>query len=156
MPQKFGFEVFKSQEEFEGYKTQLLREKHELAKQFESENLKEGSGKIKANFMSKSYVDGSKYKGQFVNSKRHGLGIYYYSNGDIYGGHWANDVFDGEGFYIFNNGERYQGQLKAGKKHGQGRYFYANGRIYNGNWAFDNKNGKGSFINLKNGGKKKV
>jgi hypothetical protein len=104
--------------------------------------------------ITKSYVDGSRYKGQLSEGKRHGVGIYYYGNGDIYGGDWRNDVFDGSGFYIFNSGERYQGQLRGGKKHGKGKYYYLNGKIYNGNWAFDNKNGEGKLVNLRNGGKK--
>ena len=106
----------------QGYKIKLLREKEELAKNFEADKLKEGSGEMKSSMKTKVYVDRSKYKGEFLKGKRHGTGIYYYTNGDIYGGSWKDDVFEGYGFYIFASGERYEGELKHGKKHGKGKY----------------------------------
>lgn len=137
----------------QGYKIKLLREKEEFAKNFESEKLREGSGEMKSTMKTKVYVDRSKYKGEFLNSKRHGTGIYYYTNGDIYGGQWKDDVFEGYGFYIFASGERYEGELKHGKKHGKGKYHYINGGVYEGSWAFDNKNGHGVYHYLMTGGK---
>jgi hypothetical protein len=35
---------------------------------------------------------------------RQGKGIYFYKNGDIYIGEWFNDLFHGEGVYIFASG----------------------------------------------------
>ena len=32
---------------------------------------------------------------------KEGLGIYQYKNGDIYFGGWKNDIFNGEGAYLF-------------------------------------------------------
>lgn len=144
---------FQNEADFEGYKIQLQREKEEYSKRFEADKLKEANGEIRSRIVAKSYVDGSRYKGQFFQGKRHGVGIYYYSNGDVYGGQWSNDLFDGYGFYIFNSGERYEGELKNGKKHGKGKYYYINGSIYDGSWAFDNKNGVGKYYYLKTGGK---
>lgn len=135
------------------YKMKLCKEKNDLAKKFESEKLKDGSGELKPTMKTKIYVNRSKYKGEFLNDKRHGIGIYYYSNGDIYGGNWKSDVFEGFGLYIYSSGERYEGEFKLGKKHGKGKYFYMNGTVYEGSWALGRKNGHGVFQCLLTGGK---
>ena len=134
--------------EEQGYKIHLLREREETISSFEREKLYLGSGEMKQTMKTKVYVDRSKYKGEFLEDKRHGVGIYYYSNGDVYGGSWRDDLFEGFGFYIFASGERYEGELKNGKKHGKGKYYYINGGVYEGTWAFDNKNGNGIYTYL--------
>jgi hypothetical protein len=78
-------------------------------------------------------------------SNRHGTGIYYYTNGDIYAGEWRDNVFQGRGRYIFAGGEYFEGDLVNGKKHGVGKYVYINGNTYDGDWAFDKKNGLGVY-----------
>ena len=42
--------------------------------------------------------------------------MYKYPDGDVYLGHFKNDVFHIEGIYIFNIGERYEGDFCNGKK----------------------------------------
>jgi hypothetical protein len=42
---------------------------------------------------------------------RHGKGICFYQNKDIYLGDWENDLLSGFGIYIFANGENYVGEL---------------------------------------------
>lgn len=37
--------------------------------------------------------------------KRHGKGIYYYPNGDIYDGQWKNNKKHGFGQYTYHNGK---------------------------------------------------
>ena len=37
------------------------------------------------------------YVGDFVNGQRHGLGSYFYANGDLYEGQWENDQKNGQG-----------------------------------------------------------
>ncbi len=34
------------------------------------------------------YVDNNKYKGEWKNGKKHGEGLYTYSNKDVYSGEW--------------------------------------------------------------------
>lgn len=58
----------------------------------------------------KTFPDNSKYEGEMhVDGTRTGKGIMYFKNGDVYFGNWQNDLFNGQGTYIFNNGERYIG-----------------------------------------------
>ena len=65
------------------------------------------------------YSDGI-YKGEIVNGKRHGYGIYTWNNGDIYEGDWVDD-----------------------KRHGHGKQSYHNGRTYTGEWQDDKYSGFG-------------
>lgn len=44
-----------------------------------------------------------------LNENKHGKGIYFYANEDVYLGDWEYDVFHGFGVYIFSTGERYEG-----------------------------------------------
>ncbi len=115
-------EQLKSLPDYNGYKIKLLREKEEFTRNYELSKLKSGSGEMKRTMQTKVYVDRSKYIGEFLNERRNGEGIYYYNNGDVYGGSWKDDVFEGFGFYIFASGERYEGEMTSGKKHGKGTY----------------------------------
>lgn len=45
-------------------------------------------------------VMSNKYFGQFKDGKRCGLGVFYYSNGEIYIGDWLNDLKHGFGIVI--------------------------------------------------------
>ena len=47
-------------------------------------------------------------------------------------GEWHNNLFEGNGIYIFSNGERYEGELLEGKKEGLGSFFYNDGNVYEG------------------------
>ena len=40
----------------------------------------------------------------------------FYENGDVYFGEWNEDLFEGNGMYIFENGDRYEGELSDGMK----------------------------------------
>lgn len=67
------------------------------------------SGNIHPNIIEKSFRDGSTYLGQYnphLNIKE-GNGLYFYHEGDIYGGNWKNDQLNGLGIYIFANGDTY-------------------------------------------------
>lgn len=39
--------------------------------------------------------------GGWVNDQRHGNGIYYYANNDIYEGNWLNHQRHGQGVYTY-------------------------------------------------------
>lgn len=129
----------------ETFKGKLQKDKDEFTKNFESRLSKDGGDHSLGKSTVKKYADGSNYKGQMLNSNRHGLGVYYYTNGDIYAGDWRNNVFEGRGRYIFAGGEYFEGTLVNGKKHGQGVYVYTNGNTYEGSWAFDKKHGFGKY-----------
>ncbi len=49
-------------------------------------------------FISKRFTN---FLGEFLNGKRHGDGLFTYSNKDIYSGQWKNGKKHGNGTYIF-------------------------------------------------------
>jgi len=65
--------------------------------------------KILPNIIEKTFRDGSTYIGQYnpqANTKE-GNGLYFYHEGDVYGGNWSNDQLNGLGVYLFANGDYY-------------------------------------------------
>ncbi len=61
------------------------------------------------------YADGSKYMGDFKDSKAHGEGVCYYATGDKYVGEWVNHVFNGKGTLTKKDGTEYKGIWQRGK-----------------------------------------
>mmetsp|Transcript_44112 Transcript_44112/g.101904 ORF Transcript_44112/g.101904 Transcript_44112/m.101904 type:complete len:209 (-) Transcript_44112:19-645(-) len=122
-----------------------------------------------------TYEDGSCYKGQLVQGKRHGCGVWSAPT-ESYFGQWKNDHRDGEGRQTWQD-ERarrvYEGQFKAGNfdgygrmewhtangtmvyegqysndlKHGTGRYSWPDGREFNGQWRYGQRWGRATFTN---------
>ena len=45
---------------------------------------------------------------------KEGYGLYFYFDGDIYGGTWKNDQLNGLGIYYFANGDSYEGGVING------------------------------------------
>ncbi len=55
-----------------------------------------------------TYADGSRYEGEWKDSKKHGTGTYSYADGSKYIGNWVDDQKAGEGVFTWTNGERYE------------------------------------------------
>jgi hypothetical protein len=87
------------------------------------------------------------YYGEFKKGtlKRHGRGLFLWSDGEFYMGYWANDKREGKGTNTYANGNIYHGEYKNGKKNGQGEYKWNNGDIYKGSWKNDMMDGKGVY-----------
>lgn len=90
------------------------------------------------------YPNGSEYRGQTLNGKRNGKGIFTYPEQSItYEGEWKNDLFHGEG-KLTDNGYTYKGQFFEGKKEGRGEVTCeSNEYHFTGMWKDDLKNGYG-------------
>ncbi|KAI8894713.1 hypothetical protein BC833DRAFT_543256 [Globomyces pollinis-pini] len=67
------------------------------------------------------------YRGNWVNGKRHGYGIFYYSNGARYCGEWKDNIKDGSGIHITETGRVYNG-------------LFANDKMIERNELFNNEN----------------
>jgi hypothetical protein len=52
--------------------------------------------------------DQSYYTGDFKDENFHGYGEYYWPDGRIYKGTWANGVMEGQG-YLYHEGKEYTG-----------------------------------------------
>lgn len=91
------------------------------------------------------FPSGSKYVGNFTDSKINGKGILYFSDGNKYIGHWENQYRQGEGRMIFANGDEYFGNFERSKFEGYGEMIYASGNIYEGQWSNNKPHGNGTF-----------
>ena len=64
--------------------------------------------KMFSTFAVKNYKD-SIYRGEIVESKRHGKGVITYTTSRVYEGEWKNDKREGFGYERFSNNNIYEG-----------------------------------------------
>lgn len=89
-----------------------------------------------------TYPEG-KYVGQIVDGKRHGRGVFTWTNGSKYDGEWANGKCNGKGVYTWADGDRYEGEWLDNKFNGSGILTRKDGSRYAGEWKGGLFNGKG-------------
>lgn len=46
----------------------------------------------------------------------HGKGRYWYSDGSVYDGQWADSKMHGKGVYVYPNHDRYEGEFVEDQK----------------------------------------
>jgi len=114
------------------------------------------------------YDDGSRYVGEWRDSKRHGRGIHYRANGGVLDGEWQDDRPKGYGTYRFTNRARYAAEWTGdarhgrdpdawsvggvyvgqhdGRENGEGTVMYADGATYVGGYRDGKKTGKGTMV----------
>jgi hypothetical protein len=66
-----------------------------------------------------TWVDGSHYRGEWKQGRRHGYGICFASTGEIYKGEWVGDAYSGYGV-LARRHDRFEGSFQAGHPHGYG------------------------------------
>ena len=89
--------------------------------------------------------NGDKYVGEWKAGKRDGQGTYTFANGNKYVGEFKDGRYNGQGTYTFASGEKFIGEFKDGKRNGQGTNTLANGNKYVGEYKDDKRNGQGTF-----------
>lgn len=119
----------------------------EFIKNLEKTMLFTANGNLKKGMVQIAYPEGSKFLGQTKHpgALRHGIGVYYFGNGDMYLGEWEDNKIQGKGVYYFAEGEYYEGNFSDFQRNGGGIYQYSTGNRYEGEWANDKKNGFGVF-----------
>ncbi|PQB03621.1 hypothetical protein [Aureitalea marina] len=73
-----------------------------------------------ANGWGKYQYDNGYYDGFWLNSKRHGYGLYNWSDAGKYIGSWTNDKMEGYGVYIAENNDNIIGYYREGELNGLG------------------------------------
>lgn len=83
----------------------------------------------------------AEYRGEFRAGMKHGKGAKTWPNGDRYDGDFVEDRKEGSGSYAFGRGpwagERYEGEWLADRRHGHGVYRWPSGDVYSGPWQAD-------------------
>ena len=64
--------------------------------------------------------------------------------GVSYDGDWEDDLFHGQGTFLWISGSKYQGPFVAGKVHGKGTFTESNGTTYTGFFSNGKKHGRGT------------
>ncbi|MFM2063970.1 MAG: hypothetical protein RLZZ507_3641 [Cyanobacteriota bacterium] len=84
------------------------------------------------------FTDGSRYDGDFKNSKRHGCGKFSYpvniSSYEYYIGQFVNDKFNGLGKIKWKDGSEYRGHFRDSKCDGKGIFQFPDGSFKSGVW----------------------
>lgn len=87
-----------------------------------------------------------KYEGQYLNSKKHGIGKLTIQNMFIYEGEFVNDKMEGFGKKTWINNYRiYVGEFKNDEPHGKGILTFFNGDVYEGEFMNGDCQGYGIF-----------
>jgi hypothetical protein len=63
-----------------------------------------------------------KYQGGFLKNKKHGKGLTYYANGDIYDGEYFEGIMSGHAKYTWNDGSTWEGPFVNDQMNGEGIY----------------------------------
>lgn len=67
-----------------------------------------------ANVEQLAYDNGDKYEGQVYRGRKHGQGVYIWTDGTVYSGRWRHDLEHGYGEKLFANGDVYCGYWADG------------------------------------------
>lgn len=69
----------------------------------------------------------------------------YFADGSIYKGNMVNSRKEGRGVFVWNTGERYDGEFKSCLRDGYGEYHYVDGTVFKGYWKNDLEHGPGKL-----------
>ena len=86
------------------------------------------------------------YKGEFLNSKKNGLGVFIYKDGTTCYGEWIDDKLNGYAFIKYSNESIYVGQFKDNAFHGYGEFLWPDEKYYIGEYNMGVKDGFGIFV----------
>jgi hypothetical protein len=94
------------------------------------------------------YADGSSFKGERSNGKRHGKGCFWWPDRGLYVGIFCEGFMHGLGEMRYPAGGKYNGELKLGKRCGLGGYLYSSHATephveFLGQWDDDRPHGWG-------------
>ena len=93
-------------------------------------------------------LTGDVYEGSYQFNRKHGPGIYYFDDGDVFRGNFEGDIMMGD-FEVemtFPNNDKYTGTWSDGNMNGQGALVCANGDKYEGAWEANGLCGEGSVV----------
>lgn len=122
-----------------------IEERKKQSNDISAKNLSRKKEFLDLKTISKTYKNGDKYQGQWLNNEEHGQGTYTWANGDKYIGKFVEGKRTGRGTYFLADGSKYVGEFRDDKAHGQGTFTWVNGDIYVGEFRDDKRHGKGTY-----------
>ncbi|KAE8894330.1 hypothetical protein PF005_g2639 [Phytophthora fragariae] len=94
--------------------------------------------------LTKQWLRGEKYEGDFLRGLKHGRGTWQTRSGDQYDGELKQGLYDGRGVCVYGaSGDVYDGEFVRGLRHGRGELRFRNGSTYSGAFRLDNFHGFG-------------
>ena len=90
-----------------------------------------------------TWSNGDVYEGEYLDGMRNGNGLFIWADGKKYEGDFVDDMREGTGRLEWADGTFYEGGFVNGKMHGKGRIVWSNGEIYVGWFANDKMEGHG-------------
>ncbi|KAG7395100.1 Vacuolar protein sorting-associated protein 8 [Phytophthora boehmeriae] len=114
-------------------------------------NLFEGFGVLRIpksqHPLTKLWMRGEKYEGEFLRGLKHGRGTWQTRGGDQYDGELKHGLYDGRGVCVYgSSGDVYDGEFVRGLHHGHGELRFRNGSVYNGGFRLGNFHGFGRML----------
>ena len=74
--------------------------------------------------------NGCRFAGDWKDGKRHGKGVFYWTDGSFYDGEWENDNRHGRGILELTNGFKYEGNWVNNYMEGKGTSIFPGGQEY--------------------------
>ena len=103
-----------------------------------------------------AFINGSVYKGVWLNGYMHGHGLLTWADGTVYRGPFVNGEIQGKGTLKWPNGDVYEGEVLRGLRHGRGKHVMDTSsedveddnrvRTYDGEWYGGKKHGWGLLL----------
>ena len=63
----------------------------------------------------RTWPDGSRYEGEFLDGHFHGEGTFTWPDGSAYKGQWLNDFPHGQGIFTWPDGTQYKAEWEEGR-----------------------------------------
>ncbi|RLN52171.1 hypothetical protein BBJ28_00012846 [Nothophytophthora sp. Chile5] len=97
--------------------------------------------------LTKQWLRGEKYEGEFVRGLKHGRGSWQTRSGDQYEGELKLGLYEGRGVCVSAaSGDVYDGEFVRGQRHGHGELRFRNGSSYSGGFRFGRFHGFGRML----------
>eukprot|EP01125_Pyxidicula_operculata_P008926 TRINITY_DN294_c0_g1_i7.p1 TRINITY_DN294_c0_g1~~TRINITY_DN294_c0_g1_i7.p1 ORF type:complete len:283 (-),score=21.89 TRINITY_DN294_c0_g1_i7:369-1217(-) len=90
-------------------------------------------------------IAGGQYKGESLEGKRHGYGIWSDPANNQYEGIWENDQKSGYFIIRYSNRERFEGHFEHNKRNGECTHYYSDGSKFHGDYKNDLRHGTGMY-----------
>ena len=94
----------------------------------------------------KTFPNGDKYTGDFVNGMCTGKGTYTWNDGGKYVGDVRYNQMHGKGTLTYANGDKYTGDFYEDRPQGKGIMSYVDGTKYEGDFYYGNLEGNGTLL----------